>query len=177
MKRKGWEKRKRKGACVYEAWCSVPTNFNRCGTKNAQKPTHVCSRTSGSAVSFAVIVAPFLTTLDGFVDADWDGVRWWVVDGGCSVSLLLCPGRQSLGVRQLIELVVATSPLAVLVRRQSKHVATHLYTRIHQPFTAFYSRFNETAKRLAKDKQEAFEKCWAHSLLRAAVTLPVTRCR
>jgi len=26
-------------------------------------------------------------------------------------------------------------------------------------------------------KQEAFEKCWAHSLLRAAVTLPVTRCR
>jgi len=24
--------------------------------------------------------------------------------------------------------------------------------------------------------QEAFEKCWAHSLLRAAVTLPVTRC-
>jgi len=27
------------------------------------------------------------------------------------------------------------------------------------------------------EKQEAFEKCWAHSLLRAAVTLPVTRCR
>ena len=25
--------------------------------------------------------------------------------------------------------------------------------------------------------QEAFEKCWAHSLLRTAVTLPVTRCR
>ena len=25
-------------------------------------------------------------------------------------------------------------------------------------------------------KQEAFEKCWAHSLLRAAVTLPVTWC-
>jgi len=28
-----------------------------------------------------------------------------------------------------------------------------------------------------KWKQEAFEKCWAHSVLRAAVTLPVTRCR
>ena len=27
------------------------------------------------------------------------------------------------------------------------------------------------------NQQEAFEKCWAHSLLRAAVTLPVTRCR
>ena len=27
------------------------------------------------------------------------------------------------------------------------------------------------------NKQEAFEKCWAHSLLRAADTLPVTRCR
>jgi len=26
-------------------------------------------------------------------------------------------------------------------------------------------------------EQEAFEKCWAHLLLRAAVTLPVTRCR
>jgi len=26
-------------------------------------------------------------------------------------------------------------------------------------------------------QQEAFEKYWAHSLLRAAVTLPVTRCR
>ena len=26
-------------------------------------------------------------------------------------------------------------------------------------------------------KQEAFEKCWAHSPLRAAVTLPFTRCR
>ena len=25
--------------------------------------------------------------------------------------------------------------------------------------------------------QEAFEKCWAHSPLRAAVTLPFTRCR
>jgi len=29
----------------------------------------------------------------------------------------------------------------------------------------------------ASVKQEAFEKCWAHSLLRAAVTLSVTRCR
>ena len=26
-------------------------------------------------------------------------------------------------------------------------------------------------------KQEAFEKCWAHSLLQAAITSPVTRCR
>ena len=26
-------------------------------------------------------------------------------------------------------------------------------------------------------KQEAFEKCWAHSPLRVAVTLPFTRCR
>ena len=34
--------------------------------------------------------------------------------------------------------------------------------------------FNESLLHL---KQEAFEKCWAHSLLRAAVTLPVTRCR
>ena len=28
-----------------------------------------------------------------------------------------------------------------------------------------------------KVKQEAFEKCWAHSSLRAAVTLQFTRCR
>jgi len=29
----------------------------------------------------------------------------------------------------------------------------------------------------SRKKQEAFEKCWAHSVLRTAVTLPVTRCR
>jgi len=34
-----------------------------------------------------------------------------------------------------------------------------------------------TAESEFKKKQEVFEKCWAHSLLRAAVTLPVTRCR
>jgi len=28
-----------------------------------------------------------------------------------------------------------------------------------------------------KVKQEAFEKCWAHLPLRAAVTVPFTRCR
>ena len=34
-----------------------------------------------------------------------------------------------------------------------------------------------TLRRCPLEKQEAIEKCWAHSPLRAAVTLPFTRCR
>ena len=34
-----------------------------------------------------------------------------------------------------------------------------------------------TTPERSQNEQEAFEKCWAHSPLRAAVTLPFTRCR
>jgi len=54
----------------------------------------------------------------------------------------------------------------------------HKVTRPHRSVPRFYLQFSHTIKH---NKQEAFEKCWAHLPLRAGARpnfiLPFTRCR
>ena len=86
------------------------------------KPTYECVRAS-SSVDFTV-VAPFSTTLERFAACSWSARRC-LCGEAVDASGALCLARQSVGVRQLVERVVATAPFPVLLGRQRKHVAPH----------------------------------------------------
>jgi len=57
--------------------------------------------------------------------SSWSGRLWSCEATGFNDATALCLGRQSVGILQLVERVVATAPLAVLLGRQRKHVPLH----------------------------------------------------
>jgi len=59
---------------------------------------------------------------------------------------------------------------------QQPHHADHFIAAVALAARKLKIRLSEFAETYMI-KREAFEKCWAHSPLRAAVTVPFTRCR
>ena len=63
--------------------------------------------------------------------------------------------------------------VCIRVSRRNNEARAHVYSNEDSRASLFHTIFLKGSLL----QQQAFEKCWAHSPLRAAVTLPFTRCR